>query len=239
MGRYERFGDAQGAASLVSTTGRILLVRIKGCISQPLAGHIGHRLDELVSGLRGGQVFLDASAVERWHSLAFATILGATLATRQRTSSFVVRFPSAIALDVCKTSAMKLELMESREAFEAKLRVAAGSDYLSYAELDDGEPRSPSRKAFVYVFTSSNFERGWLSAQRSEALSRRPRGSWACVAQDDDGALRLARRAALVEWPRPATRSKLAFTVRFVEASRSPESSTDRPREVVYMNRLV
>lgn len=237
MGTSERFADAQGAASLVATAGRILLARVGGSISQPLAGHIGHRLGEIVRAARGDHVFLDASGVERWHSLAFAKILGALLATRTRGGALVVRPPTEASGGVCEPSSMAIELAPSRAAFDAKLRAAAGRDYRAYVALDDalgdGHEQAvvqpPSRGALVYVFDSSNFERGWLDAQRSATLSRRPRQSWACVARDDEGALRLARRAALVEWPRPRTRSPLAFTVRFVDAQRAAASAQERP----------
>lgn len=223
MGRSERFADAQGAASLVVTAGRILLARVGGSISQPLAGHIGHRLDESFRAWRGGHVFLDASGVERWHSLALATMLGALLATRERGGALVMGPPAVAPWAVGAPSSAQIELAASREAFDAKLRAAAGRDYEAYVAmddvLDDAEGQPPPHGALVYVFKSSNFERGWLDAQCSATLSRRPRESWACVARDDGAALRLARRAALVEWPRPVTRSPLAFSVRFVEAA--------------------
>lgn len=232
----ERFRDGGGSASLGWLSGRVLYARFDGRISALLADHVVNRFGEIARLGAGSYYFLDARGVNDWQPLAFADVADALLTHRRRFKLSVARF-SNLSSPVLQPprDVIGIELASSDENFATRLRAAAGPhcplDWRTVAtgRRDDvGEASTHSRSpAYVYVFDLRNFEQGRFTAHRSEALSTRPRGSWACVSRDDDRALRLARSAATNEWPRPFTRDVLTFTVRFVDTAPIQPRSRD------------
>jgi hypothetical protein len=70
---------------------------------------------------------------------------------------------------------------------------------------------------FYYEIEFGDFESGHFIATRSLHAPEPRRGVWSCIARSDEQALELAKDAALLEWPRPATREVRDFIVTFAE----------------------
>lgn len=201
---------------------RVLVARFEGSVSVQLAGHVLQRFGEYARVLSDSYHFVDASGVERWQSSALGRLLDALLSQRERSIWIVARVSPKAAPVLGMLDPTRIHVITSEQAFEARLRLAAGSDFPAQGGVDAALARGATplarSQAFIYAFDLSDFERGWLTAQRSERLAARPSGAWVCVARDDERASRLARQAAMGEWRLPTTRQPLAFSVRYVDA---------------------
>ena len=71
--------------------------------------------------------------------------------------------------------------------------------------------------SYVYSFNFVDFEDGTITATRYP-VGAAVGGDWVCVADDDAGAEKLARVAAVEEWAAPESREPHDLRIEFVVA---------------------
>ncbi len=228
----------------------VLYARFESTVSEALAARFADRFTSLMGDALEVVYFVDSSSVTSYELRAAAVVMDVTLAKRSQIDAMVARpwagamgpkaqgYADAFGSVEYVTTAAELDARLSEVAPNAKL-LFLPSDPSSGAEAPTapaercaGSSSAPSGDgvAYTYVFNLSDFERGRFRATRFTHLSLRPRGAWSCQARDDQHALELARRAALVEWAQPETRRPEDFSVQFIGWRPSRDRQFDKRR---------
>lgn len=253
MAILERLSDSEGTVLIGWVAAGVLYARFEKTVSEALATRFAERFTSLMGDCQNVVYFADSSSVTCYELRAAAVVVDVTLAKRGQIHSMVAR-PWAGGMghkaQDYADSFGSVEYVTTAAELDARLREAAPNAQLSFL------PRAPSSDAadaltlpaphakaaasasarpgngvaYTYVFDLTEFERGRFRATRFTHLSLRPRGAWTCQARDDQHALELARRAALVEWAQPTTRRPEDFSVQFIGWRPSRDRHLDKRR---------
>jgi hypothetical protein len=253
----ECFGDSGGSLHLGWIEQGVFYARFVGRIDPGLATRFAERFTALIGDSVGVRYFADSSELSSYDCSAAAAPLAAVLAKRDQFKLVVARTwqgPVGPRGQAFAAALGCIEFVTTAEAFEARLRAAAPRAAAKICQLRSVPPvrplpadaavreRAPEAlergkgepsgrgETYAYVFDLTDFEGGRFTATRFSYLSARPRAGWLCLARDDEHALELARRAALVEWAPPAERRPEDFSVRFVRSGGLREPWFDRRR---------
>jgi hypothetical protein len=252
MAILERLSESEGTVLIGWVAAGVLYARFENTVGEALAARFADRFTSLIGDSVKVVYFVDSSPVTSYELRAAALVMEVTLARRQQIVAMVAR-PWAGAMGSkaqdYADSFGSVEYVTTAAEFDARLSELAPNPALAFmlrdpcAEAAAGPTTAPRASsawpatgtpgngvAYTYVFDLSDFERGRFCATRFKHLSLRPRGAWSCQARDDQHALELARRAALVEWARPTTRRPEDFSVKFVGWRAARERRLDKQR---------